>query len=411
MELKVLKTYKSLFTTKKRYVLLYGGRGGGRSYAASQKVILDTKHEEYSRVAVMRYILGDVRSSIWQEVKDRIEDSDLPEVTSDQAMHYEFKNNSIDGKGFKKSSSQNIAKLKSLAGYNTIVIEEADEVLEDDFDNLDASIRTKLGKNTIILLFNMPDVNHWIIKRWFNIVDSEVEGYFKVIPKNLSDTEYIYADYHDNRVNLTESSVLTFESFKEKNPEYYYTMIKGYSTEGKKGRVYKNWQPITNDFYNQLTSEEYFGLDFGFSNDPTALVGMKFHNDNVYFKEYLYKLGLTTPDIKDELDRLEIGDLVIADSEAPMMIEELNRLGAFVEGAVKGPGSINAGINLLNSKNIFYTEDSENLKQETLEYIYELDKNKNPTNKPIDKHNHALDAARYVAMKYLTTPEVNLTIL
>jgi len=411
MELKVLKPYKPLFFTDKRYVLLYGGRGGGRSYAAAQKVLLDTKHSPYSRVALMRYILGDVRSSIWQEFKDKLDLTDLPEVTSDQAMHYEYQGNVVDGKGFKKSTSQNIAKLKSLAGYNCIIIEEADEVLEEDFDNLDASIRTKLGNNIIILMFNMPEAKHWIIKRWFNLIESEHEGYFHAQPKQLSDTEYIYATYENNIANLTESSINTFESFKDKNPEYYYTMIKGLVSEGKKGRVFKDWKAISRSEYEALDYNEYFGLDFGFSNHPTALVGMKYHNDNVYFKEYLYKPGLTNPDIAKEIQTLDIENRIIADSAEPKSIEELIRLGLDVEGANKGADSVRAGIDLLNSKKVHYVEGDENMATELINYIYRLDKFKQPTNEPIDDFNHLMDACRYVSSKYLQQAEVKLTWL
>ena len=97
MELNILKPYQSLYQNKTRYYLLYGGRGGGRSYASSQKALVDTFYNPYSRIAVMRQILGDVRSSIWQEVKDRIDENDLPEVTSDQAMKYQYRSNSIEG--------------------------------------------------------------------------------------------------------------------------------------------------------------------------------------------------------------------------------------------------------------------------------------------------------------------------
>lgn len=409
MELEVLKTYKPLFLNNTRYYLLYGGRAGGRSYAASQKAIVDTKVNEFSRIAAMRYILGDVRSSIWQEIKDRIEEHELPEVTQDQAMRYELNGNSIDGKGFKKSTSQNIAKLKSLASYTTIIIEEADEIDEIDFDNLDSSIRTVKGDNKIILCFNMPNKDHWIIKRWFNLLPTEFDEYFIADPKNLPDTTYIFSTYHDNRKNLTDSVVNTYESLKDKNPEYYYTMIKGYVSEGKRGRVFKTWKPISNAEYEALPYTEYYGLDFGFTNDPTALVAMKYHNDTVYHKQLLYKTHLTNQDICRELRRLEIKGRIIADSAEPKSIEEIKREGFDIVESVKGADSIRSGIGIMNSKEIYYTEDSEDLINETLNYIYALDKNKNPTNDPIDEFNHIMDACRYVDSYYLgKSKKVNL---
>ena len=409
MELKVLKPYKPLFTVKgKRYFLLYGGRAGGRSYVASQRSTVDVKHKEYARIAVMRYILGDVRSSIWQEVKDRIEEYGMPEVVQDQMMRYEYNSNTIEGKGFKKSTAQNIAKLKSLAGYTTIIIEEADEITEEDFDNLDASIRTTKGENTIILMFNMPNKDHWIIKRWFDLEETEHEQYYKAIPKNMPDTEYMFATYHDNRKNLTESVINTYESFKEKNPEYYYTMIQGLVGEGRRGRVFKNWQKITDKEYEALPYSEFYGLDFGFSNHPTALVGIKFHNGKLWVRELLYSTGLTNKDIADRMRQLGVKNEIVADSAEPKSIEEIKREGFNIIPSAKGADSIRAGIALLNQQEVYYTESSKNLEIELQNYIYQLDRNKEPTNEPIDEYNHIMDSTKYVATRHLTKNKIEL---
>lgn len=410
MEITVNSIYKPLFTTDKRYILLFGGRAGGRSHAASQKILLDTKHNKYSRIAVMRLILGDVRSSVWQEVKDRIEDFGMTEVTADQTMHYQFNGNSIDGKGFKKSSSQNTAKLKSLANYNTVWIEEADEITEEDFNNLDTSIRTKKGKNTIILSFNMPNKDHWIIKRWFNLVKAPINGYYIAKPKKqINDTEYIFATYENNKANLPETLIRTYENFKSINKEYYYTMIKGYVSEGLMGRVFNNWKPISNKEFNELPYYSSYGLDFGFANDPTALIEMKHHNNKIWVNELLYETGLLTRDISNALNRFNVKSQIVADSQDARLIQELSLLGHIIKGSDKGQGSIRAGINLLLNYEIFYTEDSINLAHELQNYVYQLDKNKNPTNEPIDDFNHLLDALRYVAGHELKKQKTEIT--
>lgn len=407
MELNVLKPYKPLFLSKKRYKLLYGGRAGGRSFTASQKAILALKTSPYVRIAAMRYILGDVRSSIWQEVKDRIEENNLPPVQQDQAMRYELNGNSLDGKGFKKSTSNNVAKLKSLAGYNMIIIEEADEISEEDFDNLDSSIRTVKGDNEIILMFNMPNKDHWIIRRWFNLEETEHEEYYKAIPK-LDDTEYIFASYKDNVKNLTPSVIATYESFKEKNPEYYYTMILGLVGEGRKGRVFKDWRLISPKEYEELPYSEHYGLDFGYTNDPTALVGMKHHNDTVWARELIYEVGLTNDDIADKMKSLGIKGQIVADSAEPKSIEEIKRKGFNIIPSVKGPDSIRSGVNILNQKQVFLTEDSTNGIYESQNYVYKLDRNKLPTNEPEDINNHFCDGLRYIATDQLSKSKVSL---
>jgi len=407
MELNILKPYQSLYQNKTRYYLLYGGRGGGRSYASSQKALVDTFYNPYSRIAVMRQILGDVRSSIWQEVKDRIDENDLPEVTSDQAMKYQNRINSIECKGFKQSSGQNKAKLKSLANYNTVIIEEADEVHEEDFDQLDTSVRTNKADNQIILMFNMPHRDHWIIKRWFHLEPSKEKGYYNVVPRQRDDTTYIYADYRDNAKNLPIQVMRMYEEYRERHPEYYWTMIRGLVSEGVRGRVFKNWKPISKKEFEELPYPSEFGMDFGFASDPTALVEIKRHNKKMWVRELLYERGLTNPDISDRLKTLGVQGQIVADSAEPKSIEELVRLGHNVEPAVKGQDSIRAGIKNMLEYEVFYTDDSPNIELELKNYTYKLDKNKNPTNETISGYDHCMDSIRY----RIFTPEFNFLVL
>src|SRR5690606_984052 len=115
----------------------------------------------------------DIRNSIYREITDRAEEANILESlkVTDNLMKLEYGQNSINAVGFKKSSSDQKAKLKSLASYNCVIIEEADEIPEEDFMQLDDSLRTTKGDITIILLLNPPTKNHWIIKRWMKLTD------------------------------------------------------------------------------------------------------------------------------------------------------------------------------------------------------------------------------------------------
>jgi phage terminase large subunit len=404
----LLKPYKKLITNNTRYFLLYGGRAGGRSYAASQKVVLDILTKDYSRIAIMRYIAGDIRSSIWQEIKDRLEEHGLPEPTADRDMKYNFKGNTIDAKGFKQSTGQNKAKLKSLTGYTTIVIEEADEVDEEDFDHLDTSIRTIKSENNIILMFNMPDKNHWIIKRWFNLIDSDTEDYYIPVPKEArTDTTYIEASYLDNKKNLSKKSIALMENFKIARPDYYHNMIRGLVPSGRKGRVFRNWQTMTSKEFDELPYDSIYGLDFGFKNDPTALIEIKKHNNRLYLKELIYEVGLLNAHIADRMQTLEVNGIIKADSAEPKSIEEIKLHGFNIIGADKSPDSIEYGIGIIQEMEVYYTEDSTNIANEIQNYVYKLDRDKNPTNKPVDNYNHLMDALRYG----IITKTTNLVIL
>ncbi|MEI6221187.1 MAG: phage terminase large subunit [bacterium] len=394
--------YMPVVEQSTRYYVLMGGRGAGRSTFASQLAVGSIASHHYFRCAIMRNVLNDIRDSIYKEIKDRIDEQSLTEAIycNDGMMSFRYGKNEITAKAFRKSSSDRTAKLKSLANYNTIIIEEADEIGEDDFNQLDDSIRSVRGDIKIILLLNPPSKNHWIIKRWFNLIDSGVEGYY--IPKLKSqDVTFIYNDYHSNAINIAPITASNYERYRETLPDHYYTMIKGYVSEGLKGRIYKDWKPIPYEEYKALPYHPTYWLDFGFSNDPTAFGEVKTHNDTVYLHELIYRTGLTNSMIVDELRRLEVPNhsTIVADCAEPKSIEEIRRAGYNIIPSVKGADSVRSGIQLVKSKQVHYTSNSSNIETEIQGYTWALDRDKNPTNEPVDAFNHHMDGVRYAVSK------------
>lgn len=388
-----------------RYFILMGGRGAGRSVVASQYAVAKLKNPAYFRCAIMRFVLGDIRNSIYQEIYDRIEELEWQEqvVIKEHTLTFVHESNRINGVGFRKSSGDQKSKMKSLASYTTVIIEEADEVAEEDFMQLDDSLRTIKGDVVVILLLNAPDKNHWIIKRWFNLVKPKEEdaiGFYEPELKESvkDDTVYIRTSYEDNEKNMAPATIKNFERYRHTKPEHYWNMIRGYVSEGKRGRIFKDWKPTTNKVYEELPFPEIFGLDFGFSNDPAALTGVKKHNKKAWVREYIYETGLTNQMLSKRMENLGIDKanaIIYCDNAEAKSIEELVAEGWNALPAEKGPGSLNAGIDMLLDYEIFYTEESENIALENQEYKWALDKNKEPTNNPEDKNNHAMDSIRY----------------
>ncbi|RKZ11060.1 PBSX family phage terminase large subunit [Candidatus Fermentibacteria bacterium] len=403
MNQNVNEVYSSLFLNQEaRYFIIMGGRGAGRSTAASQCAAAKLMGSDYFRCAIMRFALSDIRKSIFQDIRDRLEENEVDNQVKirEHLLNFQYGDNRIDGIGFRKSSSDQKSKLKSLANYNTVIIEEADETPEEDFMQLDDSLRTKKSSVSVVMLLNPPSKNHWIIRRWFNLIQAPgAPGFYIPQLKALhkKDTVFIHTSYLDNIQNITASTQRNYENYKTTNPEHYYNMIRGLVSEGARGRIFTNWKPISEAEYEALEYDEYYGLDFGFSNDPTALVGIKDHNNRVYLRELIYETGLTNPDICKKLDSVGISKQAInyADSAEPKSIKEIASDGWNIQPAVKGPDSVRAGIDMMLSKEVFYVETSKNLIKEQEEYKWALDRNKNPTNKPIDKFNHLMDASRY----------------
>lgn len=388
--------YKDLFTTKARYIHLFGGRGRGGSFTATQYALQLITSRNYFRGYFMREVFSDVRDSLWRDFKDRIEEneslneSDFAFNDSQMIVTYLPTGNTIMAKGFKKSSGNRTAKLKSLAGATHVFIEESEEVDEMDFRQLDDSLRTVKAETKIIMVFNPPNKAHWILKRWYILQDEE-SGYFRAIPKPTEKNLLsIHSTYLDNLANLNESFVNNLLNYESSDPDYFNTMVRGLITEGVKGRIYRNWE--IGEMPNQYP--KYYGLDFGY-NDPVALVEIEMHDNKIWVRELIYQSGMTNREISDRMKALGVKGRIIADSAEPKSIEELRRMGWQIFPAVKGPDSILGGIKYLKQFSVYLTADSRNFWNEYELYRWSLNGHKEVTNVPDDANNHLMDAFRY----------------
>lgn len=395
MKQRVNEAYRPLFTLHPRYFILMGGRGAGRSTVASQYANAKLIAPGYFRCAIMRYILGDIRNSIFREITDRAEENGIYDKlkVNDSTMLIEYGENSINAVGFRKSSGDQKSKLKSLANYNCVIIEEADEIPEEDFMQLDDSLRTVKGDIVIILLLNPPAKSHWIIQRWFDLLPSDVKDFY--IPKlkeSAKDTVAIVSSYLDNIKNIAEASVVQYEAYKETKPAHYYNMIRGLVPETVKGKIYNNWAEIESVPHEARL--ERYGLDFGYSADPTAIVAVYKYNGGIILDEITYQKGLSNKQIADILNNLPKA-LVMADSAEPKSIDEIMSYGVSILPATKGQGSISQGIQFVQDQRISYTKRSTNIAKEYENYSWKVDKEGNTINTPGELWNHILDAVRY----------------
>lgn len=405
---KVNSRYAPVFTQKPRYIILMGGRGAGRSTVASQYATSKLVAPEYFRCAIMRYVLGDIRNSIYREIIDRTRENDIKGALdiNDSQMSIAYGANSINAVGFKKSSGDQKAKLKSLANYTTVIIEEADEIPEADFLQLDDSLRTLKGEITIILLLNPPPRSHWIIDRWFDLksVDDVKDFFVPVLKQGIADTLFIGTSFEDNIQNLDQKTVDNYRNYEVTKPAHFYNMIKGYVPEVVKGKIYSGWREI--DEVPHEARLEFYGVDYGYTNDPTAIIAIYYYNGGYIFDEIAYQKGLSNKRIADIIKANPVAP-VVPDSAEPKSNDELKVYGLTVIPAVKGPGSINQGIQFVQAQKCSYTKRSVNIKKESENYAWRTDKESNVVNEPRDLYNHAMDAIRYPmqTIKVQTEPD------
>lgn len=381
------KFYPALLT-QKRYILLYGGRGSGKSYFVPQKFVMMARQKKYFRGYLMREISGDIRNSQFQEIKDLLTDTGLEDEFHIRESTMEFQHkvtgHKILSKGFKKSAGNQTAKVKSIKDPTHIWIEEADEIEEEDFIKADTSIRTtKSDYVQIILTFNPENEESWINKRWF--VNNQ--------PVEDEDSLIIHSTYRDNIQNLQSSYIKTLDKLRTTNPEYAKVYVEGNWGGGVKGKIFTHFQKI--DRMPDL--QPFYGLDFGYTNDPTAFTQLMHHNNRLYIRQLIYQTQLTNPELFKLIKSFGLHhfDRIYADSAEPKSIAELRKMGLNVIPATKGPGSINTGIDKIKSMEVFMTEDSTDIWKETKYYQWHVNKDGVVTNQPVDFMNHGMDSIRY----------------
>lgn len=259
-----------------------------------------------------------------------------------------------------------------------LFINEANELFWEDWQQL--LFRTS---DKIILDYNPSEEYHWI--------------YDKIIPRE--DANFLKTTYKDNPF-LEQSLIDEIERLKYTDEQYW--QIYGLGEKGiSKATIFDYIECNQVPFEAEVVS---FGMDFGFTNDPTALVKVSKLDNNLYIEELLYRTMMTTGDIHNFLKGKVKREPIYADSSEPRIIEELRRMGWSIRASLKGRDSVNAGIDLLKRFKIHIHKDSTNAIQEFRNYKWLEDKTGKLTNKPEDKNNHIADAVRYATYSILSKP-------
>lgn len=237
------------------------------------------------------------------------------------------------------------------------------------------------------------------------------EFWFHTELQHDHDVDFLIINYTDNEA-CPESALNFILKAKEKakTSTFWDNWYKVYGLGqlgSLEGVIFSNWQTI--DSIPKEATLLGFGLDFGYTNDPTALVGVYRYDGKIIVDEVIYQTGLLNSDIIKRMqhDRRAV---IYADSAEPKSIEEIRRAGFNIKPVSKGADSINFGITVLQEQDMLVTSNSTNLIKELRSYCWDKDKTGKVLNKPIDYLNHAMDALRYFAMMELTTKRKKIII-
>lgn len=398
--------YQPLFAPPlTRYILVKGGRGSGKSHAVSSAASCWTYDDGFN-ILYLRYTLTSAEVSIMPEYKEKLDIFGIDEdfIIKRKEIINTATGGAIYFRGIMQSSKNQIAKLKSIHNVKTVIIDEGQE-LDDEatFDTIDFSIRAVGTVNTIVIVYNPTDIDHWIYRRFYR--DAGVDEDFNGIK---GDVTYISTTYFDNLPNLSESFLARAEKMRLLDPDRYDNIFLGHFAKRREGIIFRNWEPITESEYpTQLP--QWYGNDWGYSEDPDALVRMCYDplTGIIYVREVLYEPGKLPRDIGPIIiaDAASIGytpeqAVVYVDPSRPEARDELR-----IHYGIDATSAVNkdkAGrVAWLRGFRVRYVGEHIGAEVKTYAYKPKPQDKSHYTDEPADGNDHAMDAINYAAVTHL----------
>ena len=377
--------FRRLFDDDWREAAIYGGRYSLKSHTVGRYLLINARARK-TRVACFREFQNSIAESSHQLLHDLITDYELTDfkVTDNSII------NTINGSDFLfKGLHNNEQSIKSIEGIDIAWVEEAQSVSKESIDVLTPTVRKPGSK--IIYTYNRFLEDDPVHQRLV------VEGRPNTLVINVT---YEIALKYGMMPDVIKAEM---EDDREKRPLLYRYKWLG-EPRTSESKIYKNWVVIDdlpkNPFEYRL---ERLGLDFGYTNDPTAIVALYKHNEGFIVDQVLYRNGMPNREIANMLLASEYRDaLVIADSAEPKSIDEIKGYGINIIGAEKKRDSVNQGIQFIQNQKIEITRRSVEMLREYNEYLWQTDKNGRIINEPSPVFNHAMDALRYAISGYFS---------
>lgn len=364
-----------ILSLKKRIKIIQGGTSAGKTFGILPILIDKAAKTEGIEISVVAETIPHLRRGALKDFLKIMKWTGryFEERFNKSLLRYEFANGSV----IEFFSADDASKLRG-ARRDILYINECNNVSFESYNEL--AIRTK---REVYLDFN-PANEFWVHKEL----------------KDEPDADFIILTYLDNEA-LDKSIVEQIERNREKAATSSYWAnwwrVYGLGEVGSlEGVVFNNWKEI--DSIPKEARLLGVGLDFGYTNDPTAIVEIYQYNGQRIVNEIAYRTGMVNSNIANLLPNSVV---VYADSAEPKSIEEIRRHGKTIKGVTKGKDSINYGIDVMQRQDYLVTKSSVNLINELRNYCWDTDKIGVRLNKPIDTYNHAIDALRYHEMESL----------
>jgi phage terminase large subunit len=386
------KGYATYWNYKGRYRVVKGGRGSKKSTTTALWIIYNMMKYPLANTLIIRRVFNTHKDSTYTQLKWA---SNVLKVSH----LWKFSKSPLEATYIPTGQKILFRGLDDPMSITSITVEhghlcwcwfeEAFQIMnEDDFNKVDMSIRGELPKGyfkQITLSFNPWSEKHWLKKRFFDTKDEDVLA----ITTNYTCNEF-----------LGEDDKKLFEKMKLNNPRRY--NIEGLGNWGiAEGLVYSNFEELDfniEDIKKRPNIKSAFGLDFGYTNDPTAFIASLIDLDNmeIFIFDEHYQKAMSNKDIANMIKYKGYSkERIVGDSSEPKSIDDIKRQGIYrLKGARKGKDSILNGIQYIQDFKIYVHPKCENTLIELSNYVWDT-KEGNVINKPIDDYNHLMDALRY----------------
>ena len=371
-KIKTTNVFHKAYGSKTRITCSQGGTRSSKTYSLCQLFIVKCLEETGKTYTICRKTLPALKGTAYRDVLNILKELELYREENHNKSELSYK---LNGNLLEFISVDHPQKIRGRK-RNYLWLNEANEFTYEDWQQL--ILRTT---EKIYLDYNPSDPYSWI--------------YDKVVVRD--DCTFIKSTYLANPF-LDEDTVAEIERLKDLDPDYW--QVYGLGEIGSvQTMIFRKFE-LVDEVQGRLIG---YGLDFGFTNSPSALVAVYQSDDNLYIKEMLYEKRLTNTDLANKLRefRIDRQSEIIGDSAEPKTIEEIYRQGFNIKPAKKGAG-IHLGIDIMRRYKLHITKDSLNAIKEFRGYKWATDKNGDVLNVPVKINDHLIDATRYLCLNKLS---------
>lgn len=367
--------YEANSDERYRVFVNQGGTSSGKTYCLMQLLLTTAIQEARAVITVVGQDLPNLKVGALRDTQNIIAGSEfLTSFFVENRSEHSF-----------RGRNGSLIEFKSYDGAQDAKSGKRDYLFVNEANGITFEVYWQLAIRTrkkVYLDYN-PNARFW--------VHDEVIG--------REGVKLIISDHRHNHF-LTEEEHAKIEGIQD--PELWKVYARGL-TGRITGLILTNWDIVDRMPAIEDCKMQAWGLDFGFTNDPSALEEVRLAHGDLWVQEWLYETGLTNPAIAKECKAqgMTRQHLIIADSAEPKSIEEIRQTGLWIVGAPKGADSINAGIDILRRYKIHFVRGSKGIIDNAKKYKWKTDRDGKRTNVPIDEFNHGIDAIRYVALAKL----------